>query len=181
MTGLLAGLVSMAVLVPLQWVNTRIRPFPLPVRALLDTALHGLAPAMALAPLWVSDPARGWAVPLTAFVAGSLLDADHVIAFRSLSFETCNSQERRPFGHGLLAAGLASVAGLVFSPLLAGIAAFAVASHVLFDATDESGVPLFWPSRRIVRNVPLAAYVIFLLAGLGVAFALTGAGAGPWR
>jgi membrane-bound metal-dependent hydrolase YbcI (DUF457 family) len=176
MLGVLAGLASLALLVPLQWVNTRVRPFGLPARALLDTGLHGLVPAACSVPFLFADPSGGWSVTLAAFLAGFLLDVDHVIAFRSLSFETCNAQERRPFGHGLLAVatGGALALALPWAPAHAAAVAFALASHIFFDATDSSGVPLFWPARPVVKRAPMAAYALFLLGGLFGARALAG-------
>ncbi|GEM_PF-3175156 len=167
----LAGAGGLVVLVPLQAWNQRRSRFPIEVRAVLDTTLHGLVPVAALTPLWLAPapPFVRWPLLLVPFLAGFLTDLDHVIAFRSLSMKTCSSQERRPFGHGLAFVALAGAGVWLVSgsSLLAGTAAFGIASHLFFDATDASGVPLFFPHLRIVRRIPLPFYVLFLLAGLG--------------
>ncbi|MHC4599042.1 MAG: metal-dependent hydrolase [Planctomycetota bacterium] len=159
---------ALGILVPLQWWNSRRSRLRIQVRAVADTTLHGLVPLAASLPLWSADPGAQWSIGLAAFLGGFLLDLDHVIAFRSLSLENCSTQERRPFGHSvasLLAAGGVTLL-LSRSLLLASVVVFAAASHVLFDATDDSGVPLFYPRLRIVRRVPFAAYVLFLGAGV---------------
>lgn len=169
--GLTAGAAALGVLAPLQWWNARRSRLPIQVRAVTDTTLHGLVPAAVCAPLWAADPAAQWTLALSAFLWGFLLDMDHVLAFRSLSLKTCSTQERRPFGHGLAAVAAAGLAAFAVSgaALHGAVAAFAVASHVFFDAMDSSGVPLLYPSRRIVRNVPTPAYVLFLAGGLACA------------
>jgi membrane-bound metal-dependent hydrolase YbcI (DUF457 family) len=167
----LAGAASLAVLLPAQLLNSRRTWAPIEVRAALDTSMHGLAPAAAVLPLAAAAGPSGWAFPLAAFLCGFLLDLDHVLAFRSLSLKTCSTQERRPFGHGLaaVALGAAGVGLASGSAPLAAVAAFALASHVLFDATDGSGVPLLHPHRWILRRVPFAAYAGFVAAGLAAA------------
>ncbi len=165
---LATGAGALCIFVPLQWWNTRRSKLPIQLRAVADKTLHGLVPLAVSLPLWCEDPVGRWGLGLAAFLGGFLLDLDHVIAFRSLSLENCSTQKRRPFGHGAVAFLVAGGATLALSrsPLLASVVAFPVASHVFFDATDASGVPLLHPHPYILRCVPFAAYMLFLGAGL---------------
>ncbi|MHC5036450.1 MAG: metal-dependent hydrolase [Planctomycetota bacterium] len=164
----LVGGMALCGILPLQWWNQRRSLLPIQVRAVTDTLLHGLVPAAAVLPLWWDAPGDHWGLPLAAFLAGFLLDFDHAIAFRSLSLGTCSSQERRPFGHsaGAILLGVAGAALASGSPHFPFVLGFGLASHILFDATDASGVPFFYPHLRIVRRVPYGVYLAFLLAGL---------------
>jgi membrane-bound metal-dependent hydrolase YbcI (DUF457 family) len=162
---------ALCLFVPAQWWNSRRSKLPIQVRAVADTTLHGLVPLAVSLPLWWDDPRRGWSIGLAAFLGGFLLDLDHVIAFRTLSLKNGSTQERRPFGHGLWVSLTAACATLLLtrSPLLASVVAFAVGSHVFFDATDESGVPLLHPHRWILRKLPFWSYLLFLAGGLASA------------
>jgi len=163
----IAAFGALAVLLPAQYMNSRRIWAPIEARAMADTTLHGIVPAVASAPLWLRGGSADLRLLLLAFLCGFLLDMDHLIAFRSLSLKTCSTQERRPFGHGLAAVILGGVAvGFASGSVLWGaLAGFAFASHVLFDATDGSGVPLFYPHRWILRRTPYAVYVLFVLTG----------------
>jgi membrane-bound metal-dependent hydrolase YbcI (DUF457 family) len=165
---LAAGGAGVAALLPLQYLNSRRTWAPIEVRAVADTTLHGVVPAAACAPLWWGAGSPDLRLALLAFLCGFLLDMDHLIAFRSLSLKKCSTQERRPFGHGLaaVAVGGAAAGAIAGSWLWGALAGFALASHVLFDATDASGVPLLWPHRWIVRRVPCGVYGLFVFAGL---------------
>ncbi len=156
--GLLAGVALM------QSLNARNQGRPVRIRAPIDTFLHGLAAAAAAAPLCLSAADSELAFPAIAFAAGFALDLDHPLFFRSISVEKCSSMPTRPPMHSLAAAAaaalLASAAGLP----MAWAAGTAVASHVLFDATDKSGVPMLFPAARVVGNLPLPAYFLWLAA-----------------
>lgn len=145
--------------------NARHPARPVRLRAPLDTLLHGLVPAAAVSPLALSEPL----LPLLAFAAGFALDFDHPLFFRSLSFEVCSSHPTRPPAHSLLAAVLAgALVWWAAGSLEAGaVAFFSLALHILFDATDGSGVLWLYPARHRLRDLPFSVYVFFL-AGLAV-------------
>lgn len=163
--GSLIGLAGLAVTLPVQFWNGHGSEWPIRARAPIDTGLHGVVPALAVAPLWWTEGGACFTIMAAAFLSGFLLDLDHVIAFRSFSLEVCSSQEKRPFAHSLpwilLLAG--TIGLLTGSALLGAVSLFALATHLLFDATDASGIVILWPCGRVVGNVPYGLYAAFLV------------------
>jgi membrane-bound metal-dependent hydrolase YbcI (DUF457 family) len=134
------------------------------VRSGADPFAHGLLAGAVAAPL-----GRGPVV--TAVVAGTLIDVDHVVAARSLRPVTwITLGGGRPRAHTLLlAVGVGGVAGLLGGRAHGWAAFGGLASHLLRDASDRSGAPILWPfSGR--RHIPRAAY------GAGIA----GLALGSW-
>jgi membrane-bound metal-dependent hydrolase YbcI (DUF457 family) len=165
---LIAGL-GTAALLAAQRANARHPTRPVRYRAPIDTLLHGLLPAVAMAPLAFLDPPDTLLYPGLAFAVGFCLDFDHPLFFRSFSIEVCSSRETRPPFHSLLfVAAVGAIAGLVAKePGVGAVAAGAALLHLLFDATDDSGVPWLFPLRRRLVNLSYPLYV----AAVAVVFA----------
>jgi membrane-bound metal-dependent hydrolase YbcI (DUF457 family) len=146
------------------------------VRSCSDPFAHGLLAGAVAAPL-ARGAGRGPLV--TAVVAGTVIDFDHVVAARSLRPVTWVTLGGRPRAHTLLlAVGAGAVAGL-FGGHTHGWAAFGgLASHLLRDASDRSGTPILWPlSGR--RHIPRAAYAAGI-AGLALGSWLVSRSSGAW-
>lgn len=137
------------------------------IRACSDPFAHGLLAGAVAAPLHRS---AGRGPVMTAVLAGTLIDVDHLVAARSLRPITWITLGGRPRAHTLLlAVGAGGAAGLLGGPAHGWAAFGGVASHLLRDASDRSGAPILWPlSGR--RHIPRSAY------GAGIA----GLAVGSW-
>jgi membrane-bound metal-dependent hydrolase YbcI (DUF457 family) len=124
--------------------------------AFADPFAHGLLAGAVAAPL--ARGTRGAPV-VTAVVAGTLIDVDHLVAARSLRPVTwVTLGGGRPRAHTLvLAVGIGGLAAAVGGRAHGWAAFGGLASHLLRDASDSSGTPILWPlSGR--RHIPRAAY-----------------------
>jgi membrane-bound metal-dependent hydrolase YbcI (DUF457 family) len=137
---------------------------PKVVRSCSDPFAHGLLAGAVAAPL-ARGAGRG--PVLTAVVAGTLIDVDHLVAARSLRPITWITLGGRPRAHTLLlAVGAGGVAGLLGGRAHGWAAFGGLASHLLRDASDRGGTPILWPlSGR--RHIPRAAYAAGI-AGLAL-------------
>ena len=117
-----------------------------------DPLLHALLAAAVVAPL-------GRRPMLTAVVAGTLIDVDHVIAARSARPSAMLSLRTRPPSHALLATVAAAAIGTAAGGPLHGWAAYAgLTSHLLRDASDDAApTPLLWPWAPARQIGPAAA------------------------
>jgi LexA-binding, inner membrane-associated putative hydrolase len=108
--------------------------------AAADPFAHALLAAAVVAPL-------GRRAIVTAVVAGTVVDLDHVVAARSARPLAMLSLEARPRSHTLLGAVALGAAGTAAGGPVHGWAAFAgLASHLLRDAGDDAApTPLLWP------------------------------------
>jgi membrane-bound metal-dependent hydrolase YbcI (DUF457 family) len=120
-----------------------------------DPFAHGLLAGAVAAPL---APGAGRGPVVTAVVAGTLIDVDHLVAARSLRPITWISLGGRPRAHTLLlAVAMGGVAGAIGGRAHGWAAFGGLASHLLRDASDPSGTPILWPlSGR--RHIPRSAY-----------------------
>ena len=125
------------------------------LRAGADPFAHGLLAGVVAAPL-ARGAGRGPVV--TAVVAGTVIDIDHLLAARSLHPGSWLTLEARPRAHTLLlAVGVGGVAGALGGRAHGWAAFGGLASHLLRDASDRSGTPILWPlSGR--RHIPRRAY-----------------------
>jgi membrane-bound metal-dependent hydrolase YbcI (DUF457 family) len=146
------------------------------VRACSDPFAHGLLAGAVAAPL-VRSAGRG--PVMTAVLAGTLVDVDHLVAARSLRPITWITLGGRPRAHTLLlAVGAGGVAGLLAGRAHGWAAFGGLASHLLRDASDYSGAPILWPlSGR--RHIPRSAYGAGI-AGLAVGSWLVSRSSGAW-
>jgi membrane-bound metal-dependent hydrolase YbcI (DUF457 family) len=126
-----------------------------------DPLAHGLLAGVVAAPL---ARAAGRGPVVTAVVAGTLIDVDHLVAARSLRPASWLTLGVRPRAHTLmLAFGAGGLAAAVGGPAHGWAAFGGLASHVLRDASDGSGTPILWPvSGR--RQIPRAAYAAGIAA-----------------
>ena len=108
--------------------------------AATDPFAHAALAAAVTAPL-------GRAAMLTAVMAGTAIDVDHVVAARSLRPSAMLTLRERPPSHTLLGPLVAGAAGALAGGPVHGWAAFAgLASHLLRDASDDAApTPLLWP------------------------------------
>src|SRR3954452_19475292 len=146
-------------------VTTSSMRMPKLVRSCSDPFAHGLLAGAVAAPLVRSAGRRP---VLTAVVAGTLIDVDHVLAARSLRPVTwITLGGGRPRAHTLLlAVGAGGVAGLLGGRAHGWAAFGGLASHLLRDASDRDGAPILWPlSGR--RHIPRTAYAAGI-AGLAL-------------
>jgi membrane-bound metal-dependent hydrolase YbcI (DUF457 family) len=120
-----------------------------------DPFAHGLVAGLVAVPL-ARSAGRGPVV--TAVVAGTAIDVDHLIAARSLRPASWLTLGGRPRAHTMvLALAAGGVAAAVGGPAHGWAAFGGLASHLLRDASDASGTPILWPvSRR--RRIPRGAY-----------------------
>jgi hypothetical protein len=130
--------------------------------AAADPLAHALLAAAVAAPL-------GRRAVVTAVVAGTAIDVDHIVATRSLRPSAMLTMATRPRSHALLATVVAATAGAVAGGPVHGWAAFAgLGSHLLRDASDTGApTPLLWPLRP-PRQIPrgwAAAGVVALALG----------------
>jgi membrane-bound metal-dependent hydrolase YbcI (DUF457 family) len=147
------------------------------LRACVDPFAHGLLAGAVAAPL-ARSTGRGPLV--TAVVAGTLIDVDHVVAARSLRPVTWLTLGGRPRAHSLvLAVGVGSVAGVVAGPAHGWAAFGGLASHLLRDASDSGGAPILWPvsGRRRIPRTAYAAGIAGLALGSWVVSRASGASA----
>jgi hypothetical protein len=116
--------------------------------AAADPLAHALLAAAVAAPL-------GRRAVVTAVVAGTAIDVDHIVAARSLRPSAMLTMATRPRSHALLATAVAATAGAVAGGPVHGWAAFAgLGSHLLRDASDTGApTPLLWPLRP-ARQIP---------------------------
>ena len=116
--------------------------------AAADPFAHALLAAAVAAPL-------GRRAVVTAVMAGTAIDVDHVVAARSLRPGAMLTMATRPRSHALLATAVAAGAGAVAGGPVHGWAAFAgLGSHLLRDASDSGApTPLLWPWRP-ARQIP---------------------------
>jgi hypothetical protein len=105
---------------------------------------------------------------LTAVMAGTAIDVDHVVAARSLRPSAMLTMRTRPASHAALVAAAAGAAGAVAGGPVHGWAAFAgLASHLLRDSSDDGApTPLLWPwapPRQIPRRWAVAGVAALAL------------------
>lgn len=163
------GLAS-AIFVGVRWrlPGVRRRPAGLTRRRVLkagaDPLAHGLLAGAVAAPL---ARGRGRGPVVTAVVAGTLIDVDHVVAARSLRPVRWLTLGGRPRAHTMtLAVAMGGIAAAVGGPAHGWAAFGGLASHLLRDASDAGGTPILWPvSGR--RQIPRSAYAAGV-AGLAV-------------
>jgi membrane-bound metal-dependent hydrolase YbcI (DUF457 family) len=131
------------------------------IRALADPFLHAGFAAAVLAP---TVRRAGWGPLRAGIAAGLIIDLDHVVAARSVRVAKTAGMPTRPRPHNLFLATAASAAAWRTAGRKYGWAVFAgLWSHLLFDATDGSGAPLFWPVARRDR-VPIVLFLVALAA-----------------
>ena len=127
-----------------------------------DPFAHALLAAAVAAPL-------GRRPMLTAVVAGTLIDVDHVVAARSARPSAMLALRTRPRSHALLGTLAAGALGTAAGGPRHGWAAFAgLASHLMRDASDDAApTPLLWPLRppRQIGRARAAAGVAALALG----------------
>jgi membrane-bound metal-dependent hydrolase YbcI (DUF457 family) len=144
-------------------------------RVLADPFLHAGFAALVLAP---TVRRSGWGPLRAGIAAGLLIDLDHIVAARSLRLEATTGMPTRPRAHNLFLATAGSAAAWRAAGRRYGWAVFAgLWSHLLFDATDDSGAPILWPVARRDR-VPRALFVA-ALAGLAAGSAALGEDGAP--
>jgi LexA-binding, inner membrane-associated putative hydrolase len=144
------------------------------VVAAVDPLAHALIAAAVTAPL-------GRPAVLTAVLAGTAIDVDHVVAARSLRPSAMLSMPARPASHALLVAAVAGAAGAAAGGRVHGWAAFAgLASHLLRDAADDAApTPLLWPwrpARQIGRGRAVAGTAALALGSWLVRTSAAGGG-----
>jgi membrane-bound metal-dependent hydrolase YbcI (DUF457 family) len=107
-----------------------------------DPFVHALLAAAVVAPL-------GRRPMVTAVVAGTLIDVDHIVAARSVRPGAMLTLRTRPRSHTLLATLAAAALGTAAGGPIHGWAGFAgLTSHLLRDAGDDAAAtPLLWPFR----------------------------------
>jgi hypothetical protein len=127
-----------------------------------DPFVHALLAAAVVAPL-------GRRAMVTAVVAGTVIDVDHIVAARSARPAALLGLEFRPRSHALLGTLAAAALGTAAGGPTHGWAAFAgLASHLLRDASDDAAAtPLLWPFRppRQIGRVPAVIGVTALVMG----------------
>ena len=123
--------------------------------------------------------ARPRAPMLTAVVAGTLIDVDHVVAARSARPSAMLTLRTRPRSHALLATLAAGALGTAAGGPVHGWAAFAgLTSHLLRDASDDAApTPLLWPLQAAAPDRPRAAAAGVAALALG-SWALSARAAG---
>jgi hypothetical protein len=129
--------------------------------AAADPFAHALLAVAVTAPL-------GRRAVLTAVMAGTAIDVDHVVAARSVRPSAMLTMPTRPATHALLAAAAAGAGGALAGGPVHGWAAFAgLASHLLRDASDDAApTPLLWPwapPRQIGRRWAVAGVAALAL------------------
>ena len=147
--------------------------------AAADPFAHALVAAAVAAPL-------GRRAIVTAVVAGTAIDVDHVVAARSARPRAMLSLDTRPRSHTLLGAVAAGAAGAAAGGPVHGWAAFAgLASHLLRDAADDAApTPLLWPlaaPRQIGRKRAAAGIAALALVSWLLSVGAGGAGTAPPR
>jgi membrane-bound metal-dependent hydrolase YbcI (DUF457 family) len=158
------------------------------LRASADPVAHGLLAGVVAAPL-ARGAGRGPVV--TAVVAGTLIDVDHLVAARSLRPEAwVTLVGGRPRAHTLmLAVGVGGIAGALGGRAHGWAAFGGLASHLLRDASDPSGTPILWPlsgRRRIPRwcyaagvaGLALGSWLVSRSSGASASAAAGASGAG---
>jgi hypothetical protein len=135
-----------------------------------DPLQHACIAAAVVAPL-VRRSGRG--VLVAAVVPALAIDADHLIAARSVRVGDITSLATRPRTHSALGAlGAGAVVAAAAGPVH-GWATFAgLASHLLHDAGDRAApTPVLWPfapARQLGRARQLALSSVLLIASLAL-------------
>jgi membrane-bound metal-dependent hydrolase YbcI (DUF457 family) len=164
---------------PLRRRRARRRDLVGAVRTYTDPVQHALIAAAVTAPL---VPRAGRRVLGTAVAVSTVIDADHIVAARSVRVRHTTSLAERPQTHSLLAAGAAGAAVTAIAGPWHGWAAFAgLVSHLLHDAGDQAApTPLLWPvapARQIGRGRQLAGTLLLTTASAAIAYAAAAASA----
>jgi LexA-binding, inner membrane-associated putative hydrolase len=133
--------------------------------------IHGLLSLVVVLPIILRSRRRVLFGAL-AFIAGPLLDLDHVVAAESLNPRAMESMSQRPDTHSLLAAVMLTLLALALTRRkLAAWCVFAVVvSHLLFDAAGGSEhwlFPLEHPD-----SIPWLACPIGIMVLTGISSAL---------
>jgi len=149
------------------------------VRVYSDPLQHALIAAAVVAPLRGGRP-----VLATAVAAALAIDADHVVAARSLRVRDTTALPARPRSHSLIAAlGAGGVVAAVAGRRHGWAAFSALASHFLHDAGDRGApTPLLWPfapARQLGRRRQLAGTVLLAVGSAAVSRSGAGASASP--
>jgi len=151
------------------------------VRVYSDPLQHALIAAAVVAPL---VPRWGTSVVRTAVAASIAIDADHVVAARSLRVRNTTSLSTRPRSHSLITALGAGAAVAAVAGREHGWATFsALTSHLLHDSADRfAPTPLLWPfapARQLGRLPQLVGTVLLALGSAAVSRAMAGPSAAP--
>jgi membrane-bound metal-dependent hydrolase YbcI (DUF457 family) len=162
------------------------------VRVYSDPLQHAAIAAVVVAPLARVDRR----VLGTAVASALIIDADHVVAARSLRPTHTTALSRRPPTHSLLAAAAAGAIVAATAGPTHGWAAFAaLGSHLLHDAGDGAApTPVLWPwrpARQLGHRVQVAGTLALTTASALAGFAASrarpasaagadAAGAAPW-
>ena len=112
--------------------------------AVIDEFFHSMTALFVNFPLLLD---RGFDIKSLAFgiLPAVLIDLDHFVASRSLSFARSVSLGTRPRGHSFLFATVVFLISLIFLPFeLAWLLFSAMLSHLFFDSLGY-GTPLLWP------------------------------------
>jgi membrane-bound metal-dependent hydrolase YbcI (DUF457 family) len=148
------------------------------VQVYTDPLQHALIAAAVVAPL------RDTSVVRTAVVASIVIDADHIVAARSLRVRDTTGLSTRPRSHSLITALGAGAALAAVSGREHGWAVFsALTSHLLHDAGDRAApTPLLWPfapARQLGRRPQLAGTALLTLCSLAISRVTAGTSADP--
>ncbi|WP_084284325.1 metal-dependent hydrolase [Solirubrobacter soli] len=148
------------------------------VQVYSDPLQHVLIAAAVVAPF------RDASVVRTAAVASIVIDADHIVAARSVRVRHTTGLDTRPRSHSLITALGAGAAVAAVRGAEHGWATFAaLTSHLLHDAGDRAApTPLLWPfapARQLGRRRQLAGTALLALASVAVSRALAAASADP--
>jgi hypothetical protein len=151
------------------------------LRVYSDPLQHALIAGAVVAPL---VRRRGRSVVATAVAAAIAIDADHVLAARSLRVRDTTALPVRPRSHSLITALGAGTVVAAVAGREHGWAAFsALTSHFLHDAGDRSApTPLLWPfapARQQGRRRQLAGTALLALGSVALSRARAGTSAGP--
>jgi membrane-bound metal-dependent hydrolase YbcI (DUF457 family) len=154
------------------------------VRVYSDPLQHAALAAVVVAPLAARTD---WRILRTALVAALVIDADHVVAARSVRPRDMTALPARPRTHSLLtAAGAGCVVWAAGGPRHGWSAFAALGSHLLHDAGDRAApTPVLWPwrpvrqlGRRAQVGGTLALTMVSAAAGLYASHASPGGAAG---
>jgi membrane-bound metal-dependent hydrolase YbcI (DUF457 family) len=149
------------------------------LKAGVDPLAHGLLAGVVAAPL---ARGRGRGPVVTAVVAGTLIDVDHLVAARSLRPVRWLTLGGRPRAHTMtLAVATGGIAAAVGGPAHGWAAFGGLASHLLRDASDAGGTPILWPVSGTyaagVAGLALGSWLVSRASGAGAAGASSRAGA----
>ena len=139
--------------------------------AVIDEFFHSMTALFVNFPLLLD---RGFDIKSLAFgiLPAVLIDLDHFVASRSLSFARSISLGTRP-RHSFLFATVVFLISLIFLPFeLAWLLFSAMLSHLFFDSLGY-GTPLLWPfSGRKPGGRKFALSGLLLLFSLSLLFSL---------